>query len=434
MRHKILILYFLAIVLGVIVGLVGSSFRLAIDLLISLLAHWVSLFAGQGWLAGIFSGSLSLMMVLAAFLAVKHIAPEAGGSGVQEIEGALLHLRPVFWKRLVPIKYVFGILAISSNMILGREGPTIHVGGNLGEMLGHIFKLSRRRRDSLIAAGAASGLAVAFNAPLAGVIFVMEEMRNQFNYSFTSFNVVVITCIVATVMMDLIIGTQATIPMSVFQFPALDALWLFVLFGFIVGLVGTVFNKGLMTALAWVDGLSFQQKLLYVSLIGFVIGYATLFVPAATGGGMSIIHQALTLAPGFNVLCLLFVVRFIGTIACYSTGIPGGIFAPVLALGTLLGLGVFQVFVFLHLDFVSQPGIFAVAGMAALFAAITRAPITGGVLVVEMTQNYALIFPVMITCLCATIVLQLARNQPIYTQLLDRTLRNSRINRGASSL
>lgn len=422
MRHKILILYFVSIVLGVIVGLVGSSFRLSIDLLTSTLAYWVSWFGGHGWFSGIISGSFSLIMVFAAFLAVKYIAPEAGGSGVQEIEGALLHVRPIFWRRLIPVKYFFGILAISSNMILGREGPTIHVGGNLGEMLGGLFNLSRRRRDSLIAAGAGAGLAVAFNAPLAGVIFVMEEMRDQFNYSFTNFSMVMIACITATVMMGLTLGTQATIPMDVFQFPELRALWLFVPLGLIVGLAGLGFNKGLMAMLAWVDRLSAQQKLLYVLLISFVVGYWAVFAPEVTGGGMHIIHQALTFAPGMGILCLLFVIRFIGTIACYSTGIPGGIFAPVLALGTLLGLAVSHVFTWLHIDLLPHPGVFAVAGMAAFFAAITRAPITGGILVVEMTQNYALIFPVMITCISATIVLQLARNKPIYTQLLHRTI------------
>jgi CIC family chloride channel protein len=427
MRHKIAILYFVSVVLGIIVGLVGSSFRLSIDLLGSALMHVVHVLGGQGWLAGIISGTFSMLMVFSAFMAVKYIAPEAGGSGVQEIEGALLHVRPIFWRRLLPVKYFFGILAISSNMILGREGPTIHVGGNLGEMLGGLFNLSRRRRDSLIAAGAAAGLAVAFNAPLAGVIFVMEEMRNQFNYSFTSFTMVVITCITATVMLDLIIGTQATIPMDVFQFPSLDALWLFVFFGFIVGAAGLLFNKGLMATLSWVDRLSASQKLVYVLIISFLIGYLAVSTPAATGGGMHIIHQALTLSPGFTILCLLFLIRFVGTIGCYATGIPGGIFAPTLALGTLLGLASFQVLVFLHLDFLVHPGMFAVAGMAAFFAAITRSPITGGILVVEMTQNYALIFPVMITCICATIMLQLARNEPIYAQLLARTMRNSKI-------
>lgn len=427
MRSKTLILYFISILLGVSVGLVGASFRFCIEELNALLTKFFHLIAEPGWLVGLTSGFVSMLMVLAAFFAVKYIAPEASGSGVQEIEGALLHVRPIFWRRLLPVKFFFGILALSSKMILGREGPIIHIGGNLGEMLGSIFNLSRRRRDSLVAAGAAAGLAVAFNAPLAGAIFVMEEMRNQFNYSFTSFNMVVIACTVATVILELLLGTQPTIPMPVFEFPALSNLWLFALFGVIVGFAGLLFNQALMKSLILVNSLSTKHKIYYVAVIGFVVGVLAIYYPFAVGDGSDIIHQAVTISPGLHILFLLFIVRFMGSMACYSSGVPGGIFAPILALGTLLGVAVFQILVFFHLDFSTQPGMFAVAGMAALFAAATRAPITGGVLVIEMTQNYSLILPLMMTCLTATIILQLARNAPIYEQLLDWTLHKEKM-------
>lgn len=421
MRNKILILYVVSIVLGILVGLVGSTFRLSINIMSSILGN-LFLFIGthQVWPLALISGLVSMVLVLLAYLAVRYIAPEASGSGVPQIEGALLHVKPISWKRLLPVKFFFGILALSAKMILGREGPTIHIGGSLGEMLGTLFNLTRRRRDSLIAAGAAAGLAVAFNAPLAGVLFVMEEMRNQFNYSFTNFSMVVISCILATIVMELMIGTQATIQMSVFELPTLNSLWLFALFGLIVGFAGLMFNKALIRSLDWVDKLTARQKIYYVLITGFAIGYLAIYFPSAVGDGMQIIHQSLTISLGFGFLCCLFIVRFIGTLACYSTGVPGGIFAPTLALGTLLGLAVFQVLAFLHLDFSINPGVFAVAGMAAFFAAVTRSPITGGVLVVEMTQNYSLIFPLMMSCISAAIVLQLAGNAPIYEQLLGR--------------
>ncbi|MFT4058704.1 MAG: H(+)/Cl(-) exchange transporter ClcA [Legionella sp.] len=426
MHKKLLILYGVAIVLGVFVGLLGSAFRLSIDVLDSLLVHFFHFAAGQGWHTGLLSGLLSMLLVGAGFLAVKHWAPEAGGSGVQEIEGALLHLRPVRWRRVLPVKFFFGILVLSAKMILGREGPTIHIGGNLGEMLGSVFSMTRRRRDSLIASGAAAGLAVAFNAPLAGVLFVMEEMRNQFNYSFTNFSMVIISCITATVILDLLIGGKATIQMDVFQLPELGALWLFVVLGIVIGFAGLLFNKVLMSSLYWIDKLSSRAKLVYVLLVGFTIGVLAIYYPVVTGDGMEIIHQSLYLSVGWDILLLLFILRFIGTMACYSTGVPGGIFAPSLALGTLLGLALFQILTFLHLESLTHSGMFAVAGMAAFFAAVTRSPITGGVLVVEMTQNYSLIFPVMITCIAATIVVQLTHNGPIYELLLRRTLLKDR--------
>ena len=144
--------------------------------------------------------------------------------------------------------------------------------------------------------------------------------------------------------------------------------------------------------------------------------------PNTVGGGYEIIHNALVLRPEFLVLLTLFVVRFIATMLCYATGVPGGIFAPMLALGTLIGLA-FSYFVsYISADSSIHPGMFAVAGMGALFAAAVRAPVTGIVLVVEMTQNYYLILPLMITCLTATTVVQVFNNPPIYTQLLHRTL------------
>lgn len=425
MGRKILILYALSIILGLLTGLIASLFQLGIAALSSAmnsLLHFMSL---HGWPTALVSAFISMLMIFIAWLSVRHIAPEASGSGVPEIEGALLHQRPIHWRRLIPVKFFSGILAISSQLVVGREGPTIQMGGNLGEMLGEYFRLNRHRRDTLIAAGAAAGLGAAFNAPLAGVLFVMEEMRNQFNYSFTNFKMVIICCVAATIMLHLIIGSQPAIQMEVFSLPSLKSLWLFFLFGIVVGFVGLLFNHTLIFLLNRMDQLTVQQKIVYVVLVGLMIGLLAHFWPSAVGGGYGIIHQALSLSLPVGLLCALLVVRFITTMLSYSTGVPGGIFAPMLALGTLLGLAAFHVLDLLIPDFSIHPGMFAVAGMGALFAAAVRSPITGVVLVVEMTQNYSLILPLMITCITSTTIMQLAGNPPIYTQLLHRALARS---------
>lgn len=181
-----------------------------------------------------------------------------------------------------------------------------------------------------------------------------------------------------------------------------------------------------MKSLILVNKLSANQKIIYVAAVGFLVGFLAIYYPGSVGDGSDIIHQALTLSPELNVLGFLLFIRFMGSMLCYSSGVPGGIFAPILALGTLLGVAVFHILAFFHLDFSTQPGMFAVAGMAALFAAATRAPITGFVLVIEMTQNYSLILPLMMTCLTATIIMQFARNAPIYEQLLDWVLNKNR--------
>lgn len=423
MRKKVLILYALSVLLGVLTGFIASLFQIAISGLDGLLSSFFKMIAHYGWPVGLVSALLTMFMVFMAWLSVKYIAPEASGSGVPEIEGTLLHLRPIFWRRLIPVKFFSGVLAISAKMVVGREGPTIQMGGNLGAMLGEFFKLARHRSDTLIAAGSAAGLAAAFNAPLAGVLFVMEEMRNQFNYSFTNFKMVVICCVMATITLNVCVGSQPSIQMQLFELPSLSSLWLFLIFGIMVGLVGLLFNYGLMWTLRQLDQFNSKCRLLYVLIVGFFIGYLAYLYPSTVGGGYEIINQALTMAPGVRVLCLLLVVRFFTTMMSYSTNVPGGIFAPMLALGTLLGLAAFHLFHWMTMDMSIQPGMFAVAGMGALFAATVRSPITGVVLVVEMTQNYLLILPLMITCITSTTVVQLARNKPIYTQLLERTLR-----------
>lgn len=424
MREKILSIYMVAIILGILTGILGSLFQLIIKKLDSLMMQgflWTNV---HGWPTGLLSAAISMLMVSLAWLMVQKIAPEASGSGVQEIEGCLLHKRPIFWKRLLPVKFIGGVLAISAKMVLGREGPTIQMGGNLGEMLGEMFHFTRKRRDVLIAAGAGAGLAVAFNAPLAGVIFVIEEMRNQFNFSFINFKIVAICCVMATIVLHLMVGSEAAIPMAMFSLPDLKSLWLFFIFGIIAGLAGTLFNHQLMKGLYRTDKFSPVIQKFFVVTVGLCVGYCSWIYPDIIGGGYEIIEKSLTMNPSFFVLLLLFFARFFIGMVSYRTGVPGGIFAPVLALGTLSGLAVSHIFQWISSDISIHPGMFAVAGMGALFSAIVRAPITGIILIVEMTQNYSLILPLMVTCLTSTAIMQLMKTPPIYTQLLHRSLKN----------
>lgn len=427
MKEKILKLYSGAVLLGILVGIISSLFQLGIEQMEAGLLFVINYAAKFGLSTVLCYGLLSMIMVYLAWLSVTHIAPEAAGSGVPEIEGALLHERPVFWKRLIPVKFFAGILALSAKMVAGREGPTIQMGGNIGAMLGQFFRMPQSRVDTLIAAGAAAGLAAAFNAPLAGVLFVMEEMRNQFNYSFTDFKMVIIGCVMATITLHLLVGSGPAIVMDVFTLPNLNDLWLFLVFGIVVGISGLVFNKALLMSLSKVDRLSIKQRLFYILSIGFLVGVLASTYPDAVGGGYTIISETFSEAPSLLILCSLFTVRFITTMLCYSSGVPGGIFAPMLALGTLLGLFYFQCLSLVFVDSSIQPGMFAVAGMGGLFAATVRSPITGVILIVEMTQNYSLILPLMITCITSTTVMQLAEAPPIYTQLLRRSLKKERV-------
>lgn len=423
---SILRIYGLAIILGIITGIVGSFFQLAIRGADQLIALVIGLSPQHSGLGALSSLLISLSLVLGAWYLVKRFAPEAAGSGVQEIEGALLHERPIFWKRLLPVKFFGAVMAISAKMVLGREGPTIQLGANLGDMIGDLAGSSSERRDTLIAAGAAAGLATAFNAPLAAVLFIMEEMRSQFKFTFTNFKTVAIACVMATIALHAILGNGPAIPMAVFNEPSLNSLWLFFLFGILAGFAGLLFNICLMKILYYTDQWSARTRLIYVLCVGAGVGYLAYTYSAIVGGGYEIIEEALRLSPSIIFLGSILILRFLTTLICYSTGVPGGIFAPLLALGTLLGC------LFAHLlqNYLpatgAEPAMFAVAGMGALFSASIRAPITGIILVVEMTQNYSLILPLMISCLTSTTIVQLAGSEPIYTQLLKRTMNHQK--------
>jgi CIC family chloride channel protein len=298
------------------------------------------------------------------------------------------------------------------------------MGGSLGSMLAEWSQLKSNRKDTLIAAGAAAGLATAFNAPLAGILFIIEEMRNEFNFNFTNFKMVALSCVMATITTRWIMGGAPAIPMMIFADPSLRSLWLFFLLGLVVGLAGLLFNRILMKRLSTTDRLSVKQRIGYVAFIGALVGFISVYRPDLVGGGYEIIEHSLSFYPGIKVLIVLFAIRWAATILCYTTNVPGGIFAPMLALGTLLGLVCFYLFNLIFPTIALYPGMFAVAGMGALFAAVIRSPLTGIVLVVEMTQNYSLILPLMVSCFTSTTVVQLAKVEPIYTQLLRRTLKN----------
>ena len=190
---------------------------------------------------------IALVLALARFL-VRRYAIEAGGSGIQEIEGFLAGQRPLRWLRLLPVKFVGGVLAIGTGLVLGREGPTVHMGGASGMGVAKLFGCSRGEVNTLVAAGAGAGLAAAFNAPLAGLIFVIEEMRRQVGYSFRGYHAIIIACFAATFVTERVmgVGPQLALPPAN---PALSTYPLFAVLGIVLGIAGVGFNRGLLMTL-----------------------------------------------------------------------------------------------------------------------------------------------------------------------------------------
>ena len=416
----------MAAVVGTLAGLIGVAFEksvnwvqnLRIGALVEVADHWSLLWP--------LDFILSALLAMVGYFLVRRFAPEAGGSGIPEIEGALEELRPVRWWRVLPVKFIGGMGTLGAGMVLGREGPMVQLGGNLGRMVVDVFRMrSPEARHTLLATGAAAGLSAAFNAPLAGILFIIEEMRPQFRYNLISIKAVFTGVIMATIVFRIFNGDKAVIEVGKLSNAPVNTLWLYLILGMIFGCVGPLFNTLVLRTqdmFQRLHGGNIKKWVLIGGLIGGSCGVLGLIQPAASGGGFNLIPIAAAGNFSVGLLLFIFIARVITTLLCFSSGAPGGIFAPMLALGTLLGtafgMAATPLFPAYHLD----AGTFAIAGMGALLAASVRAPLTGIVLVLEMTDNYQLILPMIITCLGATLLAQFLGGKPLYSTILQRTL------------
>jgi CIC family chloride channel protein len=358
----------------------------------------------------------------AAIRLVRRYAPEASGSGVHEIEGALGDERPLRWRRVIPVKFGGALLSLGGGLALGREGPSVQIGGSIGQMLGERLRLTPADCHIMVAAGAAAGLAAAFNAPLAGTLFVFEEMRPQFRYSVLSVQCVLLAAVNSDIVARFATYQTPVIHMQAFPPPPLASLWLFPIFGIACGVFGVLFNAALVSGLDLVGRLRGFALAWRGAYVGAMVGLLGWWWPAAVGGGYDVITQALHMQFSAALLLLLFVVRFGTTQLSYWSGAPGGIFAPMMALGTLFGMWFGHGAAGPFPTLVPHAGVFAVAGMAALFSATVRAPLTGVALAVEMTGNYDQILPLILTCVSATVAAAAVGGRPIYTVLLERVM------------
>ncbi|PVZ85717.1 H(+)/Cl(-) exchange transporter ClcA [Serratia sp. S1B] len=416
----------MAAMVGTIAGGLGVAFEKAVNWVQQLRLAGLSYVANSWFLVWPLAFLFSAALAIVGYYLVRRFAPEASGSGIPEIEGALEELRPVRWWRVIPVKFIGGMGTLGAGMVLGREGPTVQMGGNVGRMVLDIFRLrSAEARHSLLATGAAAGLSAAFNAPLAGILFIVEEMRPQFRYNLISIKAVFIGVIMSSIVFRLFNGEHAVIEVGKLATAPLNTLWLYLVLGTVFGVVGVMFNALIFRSqdmFARVYGGNLRKVLLTGGLLGGVCGVLALVQPEAAGGGFNLIPIAAAGNYTIGMLLFIFTARVVTTLLCFGSGAPGGIFAPMLALGTLFGTAFGLASSHLFPQYGIEAGTFAIAGMGALFAASVRAPLTGIVLVLEMTDNYQLILPMIITCLGATLVAQFLGGRPLYSSLLARTL------------
>lgn len=363
-----------------------------------------------------------VMCGLSGYL-VSRFAPNASGSGIPHVKAVLLNLRPFRWIHILAVKFVGGVLAIAGGLSLGREGPTVQMGAALARGLSSALKVSRRTRHQLIACGAGAGLAAAFNAPLAGFIFVLEELQREL--SPLTYGAALVAAVCADVVTRAFTGQMPSFHIHGYPTPPLTALPLFCVVGLAAGIGGVAFNKSILGCLKFFHSRK-GPAWLWPALIGSAAGLMAWWIPQAVGGGHVTAEQVLTgqfadrSFMGFVVALML--AKFALTIFSYGSGAPGGIFAPLLVIGSLIGLLVGQVGSFWFPRLAQTPAAFSVVGMAAYFTSIVRAPLTGIVLILEMTGNYEQLFPLVVTCLISYLVAESLRDKPIYEALLDYDL------------
>ncbi|MGH8070776.1 MAG: H(+)/Cl(-) exchange transporter ClcA [Candidatus Entotheonellia bacterium] len=423
-------LYPRAVLVGALAGILAVAFQWSLvgsEALRHRMILWAHQYPHWGWLLPMLASAVGAGL---AIRLVRNIAPEAAGSGIPHLKAVVLRLRSMAWQRILPVKFVGGVLAIGSGLGLGREGPTVQMGGAVGEAVSHWLKVTPRQRQMFVSAGGGAGLAAAFNAPLAGLVFVLEEIQRDFTpHVFAAAFVVSVTADVVT--------RSLTTQLPVFHVPAyptapLVALPAFLVLGVLSGVLGVAFNRALLGILDvyarwgdWLSRLGGWPARLSAGVVGAVIGLLGWFLPIVVGSGHMMAETVLEGGIGLSIILLWFVLRFGLTMISYRCGAPGGIFTPLLVLGALIGLAVGNLTHLLLPGMVDHPEAFAVVGMAAYFAAIVRAPLTGIVLIVEMTNNYQQMLPLLVACFSAHLVADAMGDRPIYEALLDRDLRRS---------
>ena len=423
-------LYPRAVLVGALAGILAVAFQWSLvgsEALRHRMILWAHQYPQWGWLLPMLASAVGAGL---AIRLVRNIAPEAAGSGIPHLKAVVMRLRSMAWQRILPVKFVGGVLAIGSGLGLGREGPTVQMGGAVGEAVGHWLKVTPRQRQMLVSAGGGAGLAAAFNAPLAGLVFVLEEIQRDFTPHVFG------AAFVASVTAD-VVTRSLTTQLPVFHVPGyptapLVALPAFLVLGVLSGVLGVAFNRALLGILDlyarwgdWLSRLGGWPARLSAGVVGAAVGLLGWFLPVVVGSGHSMAEAVLEGGIGLSIIALWFVLRFGLTMISYGCGAPGGIFTPLLVLGALIGLAVGELTHLLLPGTVDHPEAFAVVGMAAYFTAIVRAPLTGIVLIVEMTNNYQQMLPLLVACFSAHLVADAMGDRPIYEALLDRDLRRS---------
>lgn len=409
------------LLIGVISGLVVLSYRVALK------------YAGE-WLFRILDFAKKSPLTIAGwFLALLMLAvvvgrlitwePMISGSGIPQLEGEMTGKLESCWWKILIAKFLGGFLSLLGGLSLGREGPSIQLGAMAGKGFSRLTGKGITEERFLLTCGASAGLSAAFHAPLAGVMFSLEEVHKNFSVS------VLLSVMTASLAADYlssnILGFE-----PVFQFDLQgelpeDLYWTLLLLGVILGVLGAFYNTMTLKVQAAFQNsrrLNTTTRLLLPFFMAGVLGFV---MPSLLGSGHEVVNS---LTGGKMTLVLVLVTlvgKFLFSVISFGSGAPGGIFFPLLVLGSLIG-GAFGLagVEFFGMD-PSNVNNFVMLAMAGYFTAIVRAPLTGIILIFEMTGSVSQMLSLSIISIVAYIVANLMRSEPIYESLLSSLLRRS---------
>ncbi len=361
-----------------------------------------------------------IAVILARWLVVR-FAPIAAGSGVQHVEAVMRGESQPAGLAVVPVKFFGGLLAIGAGLPLGREGPTVQMGAVVGDTLAALIVSDPETRPAVEAAGAGAGLAVAFNAPLGGTVFVFEELTR--NFVPRQVLAALAAASVAMAIMRLGLGEQALFAAGTASDQPLAQLPFHFALGAVLGLVGAGYGWLTTAFLDVVEWMRRVPSLLKAGVIGMIVGLTGWFLPNLIGGGETLAQHILSTPPAWDSLLLILAVRILLGPLAYAAGAPGGLFAPLLVIGAASGALCAGVLALYWPALAPSPLVLSVVGMAAMFTAVVRAPLTGIVLTIEMTGRADCTLAMLTACLAATLSASVVGSRPVYDVLRERMLK-----------
>jgi len=415
-----------ALVLGLTTGATSVAFHIAMNSAEAFRKKFLDLsHQNPDFGVGMILGLALITLIISAGI-VRQFAPEASGSGIPHIKGVLIGHRHFRWFRVLITKFISMVIGGIGGLVVGRAGPCVHMGSSIGQGLANIWpKNGNPEHTILIAAGGGAGLTAAFNAPLSGLTFVLEELERR--CSSLEFVTAAMACLTADMVCRAALGQQPAFNFVNFTAPPLSLLIAFVPLGLLSALLGSLFTHALLRGQRLITLSVWPKTMWWLTLATWLTATAW-YAPELLGGGYDFVNEILVGRElTLGTIALFFVSRFVLTIGSSCSGAAGGIFMPILVLGALLGWGVGATTQLFFPELNADPRLFAVIGMAAYFSGVVQAPLTGIVLIIEMTSDYALILPLFIACFTALLIVNWLGCPPVYEALLENELRQKRI-------